>query len=1024
MAKGQLDAVFQHLCRSAETRALEALTDQQLLESFLNRRDERAFALVVQRHAALVMSVAQGVLHEVHDAEDVFQATFLVLAKKVGSIRHQPALAGWLYQVAYRLALKARADNIRRRIHERRVATMPLAAPGSTLGQDELRAVLNQELSRLPEKYRTPLVLHYLEGKSKHETAGQLGCTEGTVSGRLARARALLRNRLVRRSLMVSSSGLTAVLTEKTASAVVAPLLVSATVEAALTIARGGTTSIAVSASAASLADGMLKRMLVARIRMVTVALTVGLVVLASGAVTYRAVANNREDSPSAPEANTEAENRPNAPSNEAKLAPAHLSASGKVIDEKGKPIGGATVYLREFAILRHTAELQRKDYTDILAKTTTDAAGRFLFNDVLAEPMKISPSNIYQNPWNLVVMARGYGVSWHSFQSRSEQDVTIRLQPEAYVHGQLLDDKGKPAVGVRVQVSQIDSQIDPERRSRVASRERLMLYWSRVPLVASTDERGQFAMGGLPRQYHIGLSTGDPRFLSKWLNCATIDNAEIERLNRSESVGPEDKLRPDSFTARLHQSATINGEVLCADTGKPAVGAHIRQGIYGTFADQQGRYSLKRNDTEKHYMYVTPPEGSDYLSATCELTIAPSAPNRQKNYTLERGSVITGQLRENETGEPLRVPFVNIHYYCEGVKQYYGDCMTEADGSYRMVVGAGKGKLSTIDTIPGFVPCELFDDSVGEGVVLPFEIKAGETLTGRDLCFSRGMSVQGRVLDTKGQPVPGAVFKGITKQLSSKADGSFTLTGLLPDQKSHFLVIHAQRGLGAKITIEPAKVAKPMTLDVKLQPTQTALVRVLDEQKRPVANAEVWLDAQIKMRETQNGFSYRSLPVWSPLHSDADGRIVLPPLVVDGSYSLYVSAHGFAEQNVPVRPTAGNPLEVPDVVLMTNKFSLSGVVVDAAGKPVQGTQVTIIPRDSAHTQTMLRFVDTKEDGRYYFSGLPKGSYRLSAILWKPTGETDKSGQPVNKMEARTEQRIALGPGNQTIRLTLVKKGQ
>jgi len=72
----------------------------------------------------------------------------------------------------------------------------------------------------------------------------------------------------------------------------------------------------------------------------------------------------------------------------------------------------------------------------------------------------------------------------------------------------------------------------------------------------------------------------------------------------------------------------------------------------------------------------------------------------------------------------------------------------------------------------------------------------------------------------------------------------------------------------------------------------------------------------------------------------------------------------------------------------------------------------------------MLRFVDTKEDGRYYFSGLPKGSYRLSAILWKPTGETDKSGQPVNKMEARTEQRIALGPGNQTIRLTLVKKGQ
>src|SRR5258708_2386933 len=124
MAKGQLDAVLDYLRRPFQTRAMAALTDRQLLERFLHGREEEAFTALLQRHAVMVVSVARRVLNNVHDAEDVFQATFLVLARKAGMIRRRQALAGWLYQVAYHLALRVKAENAQRHAQERRFGTM------------------------------------------------------------------------------------------------------------------------------------------------------------------------------------------------------------------------------------------------------------------------------------------------------------------------------------------------------------------------------------------------------------------------------------------------------------------------------------------------------------------------------------------------------------------------------------------------------------------------------------------------------------------------------------------------------------------------------------------------------------------------------------------------------------------------------------------------------------------------------------------------------------------------------------
>jgi RNA polymerase sigma-70 factor (ECF subfamily) len=226
--------------------------DRELLRRFVAAGEEAAFAGLVRRHGPMVLGVCRRVLDDLHDAEDAFQATFLVLAQKAGSVRKQDSLASWLYGVAFRVARKARAAAaLRRRVEERPVEHVSPPDPATEAAWRELRPVIDEELSRLPEKYRAPLVLCYLEGKTNDEAARLLGWTKGTVSGRLARARDLLRPRLARRGLALPAGVLAALLADNEAAPAAA--LVGTTVKAVL---AGGA-----SAPAAALARGVIRAM-------------------------------------------------------------------------------------------------------------------------------------------------------------------------------------------------------------------------------------------------------------------------------------------------------------------------------------------------------------------------------------------------------------------------------------------------------------------------------------------------------------------------------------------------------------------------------------------------------------------------------------------------------------------------------------------------------------------------------------------------------------------------------------------
>src|SRR5262245_27405760 len=170
--------------------------DAELMERFINAHDEAAFARLVERHGPLVLGVCRRVLQNHHDAEDAFQATFLVLARQARHIRRRGALASWLYKVAYRLAVKLRASSERRRQLECQPPPARQKSADDLITWGDLRMVLDEELDRLPEKYRGPLLLCCLAGQTREEAAEQLGWTLGTLKMRLERGRQLLRARL------------------------------------------------------------------------------------------------------------------------------------------------------------------------------------------------------------------------------------------------------------------------------------------------------------------------------------------------------------------------------------------------------------------------------------------------------------------------------------------------------------------------------------------------------------------------------------------------------------------------------------------------------------------------------------------------------------------------------------------------------------------------------------------------------------------------------------------------------------
>jgi RNA polymerase sigma factor (sigma-70 family) len=306
MASAPLGTVVQHICKLVSTPAAGRATDGQLLQRFARERDDEAFRELMRRHGPLVLGVCRRVLRHEQDAEDAFQAAFLVLARKAGDIHKGGSVSSYLYGVAYRIALKERTRLFNRRIRERRVEAKAPTGPAYEAAWRELQIVLDEGLNRLPEKHRAPFVLCCLEGRSKAEASRELGWKEGTVASRLAQARRRLQ-RLLERKGVTLSAALIAVGVTGRVSAEITPALLKSSTRLAVPYACGSSSALLTASKATQLAESALQGMTTLPWKTATALLLVAGLAVGGAGLSHQAEAakqtTDKESSPVASEA-------------------------------------------------------------------------------------------------------------------------------------------------------------------------------------------------------------------------------------------------------------------------------------------------------------------------------------------------------------------------------------------------------------------------------------------------------------------------------------------------------------------------------------------------------------------------------------------------------------------------------------------------------------------------------------------------------------------------------------------------
>ncbi len=282
MARMQLASACRQVGRLFGQGTVAGLGEGQLLDRFVARRDDTAFEAIVARHGPMVLAVCRSLLRDPNDVDDAFQATFLVLVKRAESVRHRDLLGPWLHGVARRVAQRSRAESARRR-DRIPIGAEPAGVVVADLERLDDRASIHAEVDRLPAAYRAAIVLCYLEGRTHEEAAQELGWPVGTVRGRLARARDLLRGRLGRRGVALTSAALATALARESEAAVPGVLLESTTKAAAIAAARPLAALLASSAigasRAAALAQGVLPAMTATKLKLAATLILAGLIV-------------------------------------------------------------------------------------------------------------------------------------------------------------------------------------------------------------------------------------------------------------------------------------------------------------------------------------------------------------------------------------------------------------------------------------------------------------------------------------------------------------------------------------------------------------------------------------------------------------------------------------------------------------------------------------------------------------------------------------------------------------------------
>jgi RNA polymerase sigma factor (sigma-70 family) len=940
MANAPASIVLRHIRDLVGVESTSPLSDQQLLQRFRAQRDQAAFEALVRRHGSLVGGVCRRVLGNLHDAEDAFQATFLVLARKAASIHKSESVGGWLYRVAYHVAVKAKSRASSRKEREQQARTSGVMDPLSEVTGRELMSILDEELQRLPERYQAPLVLCHLEGHTRDEAAQRLGWSLGTFKRRLDQARAILRGRLARRGLTLAATLVATDVGQQAGASVVPSVVVSSTARAVL--------EATIPESVATLADGAIPALLVLKPKVVAGGVLLLAAVLAIGVSIFTRPASARPQSGEraaltvpVPEVNKSTKNDSGKSADKKAL-----TVTGRVLDPDGKPVAKADVALIAWPKLPLRGQ-REFDALKVVAQARTDAEGRFR----LAAPLLSSVQTV-------VALAPGHALGQERIDRNAEQaEVEIRLHREEPVRGRLVDIQGQPVAGVKVHVVSVSSQKglwsflhEPPKDSKA---------W---PAPVTTDAKGRFVLHGLRPDWNITISVRD-------------ENRALQELE----IKAQDKGKAEEVTLALAPLFVIEGTVTYEDTGKPVASARVM--VVASVGPEGGGWrdyeSYWKTDAEGHFRAVPapgdrytivayPPTGEPYLLLRKRVPRPKTGiVKHQVNLKLPRGVVVRGTVTDADSGKLIAGAHVQFEPLPDGNPFYREDVRTQnrywdqplvsgPDGKFAITVLPGPGHLlvngPTLDYLHSVILTkQLYGKGVGPqrryyaDAIVKLNSKPDADPQKVAIKLRRGVTVSGQLLKPDGQPVAKAVllcqsYLPYNTHLNAVPEmpvgkGKFELPGYDPDEPLPVYFLDAENQLGAMVKFSPKDVNGKAV--VKLQPCGSATARFLDAEGKPLANLRPFLmlalnDGASFFNSLDSDKAITDAAFLSSLdrkrhenlRTDAQGRITFPALIPGARFVLTVRTPlgRYADAHKDFVVEAGKTLDLKDITVKEPK--------------------------------------------------------------------------------------------------------